>query len=403
MSLNTLTIVQHQQSLAHAKRQLTGKNSTAYEFNPMGRFGLNGDAASLKTHIIEELDFALGATDKEYKELAQLEEQARKGDSAALTSLNGARLWRINNFLFAAPKFSSLMFEQVILKKGELPVLQFATKGEVNVAYIGETGETDIRPFKNADFTGDENVIPWGVLSSEFAEYRLLDLQTGDVSNSAKDTFDLGRDMAVKVNERCFTLATASLKGFGPVYGSFTTTGVKNRLKTYFPHSVIKVANLPTTNSLSGSITASAAAIKSLLEAVLQYGDSWAEVWGAPMVATGEILCASSQTGYFLSAITTINQQIGETSEGIIRDYTRFSYGGRTWTMIPDATLAPNTFYFRMSQPGGTIFTMPDSAFNQEEVITERSKNRERRRQHQQICFAVPEPYKVKFLRAVLT
>jgi hypothetical protein len=396
-------IAEKQKEMDLSIKMLEGKNSLGYQFQPFGRVGLNGKPGSLVAEMVKELTAARDASDADFTEAAKLEHAALRGDPEARVALNGARITRVSNFLFSRPKFSSLFCENVQLGLTENPVIQFSTKGEVNVAYIGDNGRLDVKQFTNDEYVGDTTVVPWTILSTEPVESRLYDLNLGNIADSAAATYDIARDMETKVAQTAKLLLTTGVRGWGPAYGAFTLTGVARRLKTWVAHSAVNTDNLPTTNAFTGTLTSpSAANVKTLLDSLIKYGDQWDDTWGMPLVPTGEILVPSSQTTYFLTPIS-LNQQVGAVGEGILSKYTRFSYGGKDWTIIPDATLAPNTFYVRTSLPVGTIYTKPGSAVNEDITVVDKRANRQFRHQQQQICFALPEPHKVRAMRVVLS
>ena len=338
----------------------------------------------------------------EQKATAELLLKARRGDQAAMTELCELRMETVDLYVRATSTFAAMFFETVTLKDNEQFVVEHSYRNPAGVRYVGQDGGA--RTVK-AVKARKQTFVDVRELQSNAIGYQMRDIQQGnDVAAAAQATVDVAWDMANKIDVEAFNLlqgGTINGLSYGNgVYGSFTTTGA-NLSRTYVANARINTSNLPTTNqiTLSDNGTSTNQSNKfrlAVIRAIMKYCDSWANIWGGPIRPTGAILIPSSESTDLSAEIVPTGTFYNQVAEGLLQQYTKFSYMGVNWTLIPDVTLPPGLCYPVLNRPVGKILVKP--SFDQEFVESNPRKNWEERVGMKVIAFTTFEPMRVNAL-----
>ncbi len=304
------------------------------------------------SRVSEYLKSALEAVDNPdaAQELAALRERAINGDPAAYQELNALRVINVNNFVTA--QATALAFFNVIpLEAADVPYLQNNTRQEVKARYIGEDGKARMM---QAAKTQTNTHIPLRLISSDSIEFKIFDVYKGNVADDAMAQFDVSHDVAMKVNAELWVLI------LDQIANNFNYTNSRKELRTLNLHSSVRVANLPTGNliTLSGNTNSSKCRFD-----VMRKIAQWCMQWGTSTLSTGEvspvsIYVPSIDAGDMLDEISADSADGPVIKE--IKDVGHVvSLGGKTFNVIPDATLDPaqGLAVVRTNKPLGDAFT----------------------------------------------
>ncbi len=341
-----------------------------------------------------------GQTPEQKAKLAALMERARNKDGEAVTELNALRSQTIDLYVRAMSNFVSF-FQPVTLQPNEQAVWINTFRNPVNVYYMGQDGGP--RTAK-AVKSQKQIFVDMCELHTDEVGYQVRDIQLGtDIASAAQATVDIGWDMANKVDLEAYTLMTGGKSlAAQTVYGSFNGAS-KDLDKTWIPNARINTANLPTTNALvladNGSGQGQSNNFRlAVIRAIMNYCESWANVWGSPIRPTGMILIPSSDVADLSNEITPTSLIFpNAVAEGLLNNFTQFDYMGIRWTLVPDVTLTPGTCYPVLNKPVGVMYLKP--SMDEEFTETDRKKNWETRSQMKVINFAIPEPWRVNALK----
>lgn len=307
--------------------------------------------------------------DANNKQLHDLLMRHRTGkDPEATAEVIQLRTIKLKNLLFARSNVLQF-FDTVTLLPNEIPEFENTTVARMIVSYIGQDGQAKKTQANKARARVQ---IEMNLLSTEEYEYPLKDMYKGAVADEAKALVDMTWEMDRKLE----ALAWPYL--FGQI-GAFTLTG-PSQLRTYFLHSGVNVKNIPTTNLLiaRGTMTTSSPFRKECFDAILEYAAAWGDAWPDGMLSPVAVYVPSSEAMGFLSQVTMTTQS-NVLSDQVMSLGSVFEYGGRKWTIIPDATLDPDLglAYVRMNKPAGTLFTKPfmDDIF-EDDSIAMRKQNK---------------------------
>ena len=292
----------------------------------------------------------------------------------------------VDSYVRATSKYASLFFRPVNLGDSERPVLQNTYRSEIKVTYLAEDGGPKVikalKPQKQT-FTDLR------VLSTEEFGYHTRDIYQGDISAAAQATVDMAYDMANKVDAEAYGLMTSGTT----LYGAFTTTGTKLS-RTWVANSRVVAANLPSTNELSAS--SNGANTKFRLDCcrqIVRYCEGFADIFGAPIRPTGVILVPSVDAADLADEIVPTGSTNNAIADGILANYSQFSYMKVNWTIVPDATIASGYCYPVLNRPVGEIYFKP--SMDEEFVTTDQKKHWESRVQNKVVGFSIPEPWRV--------
>lgn len=331
-----------------------------------------------------------GATPEQAAALAGLVERARTNDPASITELAEFRLTTIDTYVRATNNFAALFFRGVNLGATQTAAFQHTFRHPVNVRYVGQDGGVRISRLTKSQ---KQVLIDLRELWTDDVEYPLRDINQGtDVAGMAQATVDLSWDLTHKINKDAKTLLDAAL-------GAFVTTGAKLD-RTWVAHPDVLTAGLPTTNilTLSGN-TASTKFRMAAIEAIIKYCDSWGNLFGAPVRPTGAILIPASESTGLVSEFSPTGLTSNAVADGVLANYTQFSYMNVNWTLIPDVTLGLGKAYVVLNRPVGEVYYKP--SFDREDVKTNVRENWERRATMKVINFATPEPWRPFVLQVV--
>jgi len=326
--------------------------------------------------------------------MGKLMERARNRDAEAITELNALRSTTIDLYVRATSNFATSFFEEVTLQPNEQAVYIHTFRNQVNVRYIGQDG--DARQVK-AVKAQKQVFVDMRELTTDDVVYPIRDINLGtDVNAAAQATVDLSYDLANKVDVDAKTLVDASI-------GSFVTTGAKLN-RTWIPNDRIITGNLPTTNliTLSDNGTGANQSNKfrlNVIRAIMQYCNTWGNIFGGPLKPTGTILVPAIDATDLAFEILPTGNTFNAVAQAVLQDYMQFDYMGYRWTMVPDVTIAQGACYPVLNRKLGDHYTKP--SMDEEFVETDRRKNIETRAQMKVHNFAVPEPWRVGAMRVV--
>lgn len=372
------------------------------DFKPITRISalsLNGrraDGSDLKTSVLAALSAEAEAppTAAELKEVGDLYRKAHAGDRAVAESLNALRVEKINNYIYGPLNFASLFFRMEELGDADRAVVQNDTNQEIRVGYIGEDGAPKSVKLGRSP---EEALIPLKTLATERYGYRLRDLYNGSVEQAAQANINVAFDMANKIDQLAYNLLTASLPN-GGAFGTFTTTGSKPS-RVYVANSRIDTSNLPTSNdiqipSISGSTTFGLSTIRTIISYCDQWGGAFAE---GPLRPTGVIVVNSKDAPALALEVTPTGSTNNTIADGLMNNYTSFSYLGVRWVIVPDNTIPTKKCYVQLSRPPGTIYTKPSHDQSFEDV--QPAKNWAERYMTKVAGFYIPTARRVNALR----
>lgn len=334
----------------------------------------------------------------------ELLKRSRTGDTTAITELNALRTETIDLYLRATTQFASFFCETVTLGADESASFIHTYREPVNVTYMGADGGP--RTYK-AVKAQKVQYVDMRELQTDSIGYQIRDVNQGpQIAAAAQATVDLAWDMANKVDKTVFDFLTSGTN----IYGNFTTTGTKLN-RTFVLHDRINTDNIPTTNELTPADVVSTdtndAATKlrwNAFGAVVKYCDSFGDIFGAPLRPTGVVFVPSSETTHIVSSLTpTVSLSSGATggnfvnvstmTDGLLNNYTSFSYLGINWKLIPDVTLEPGVCYPVLNRPVARLYVKP--SYDEEFVTTDRKKNWEERSLMKAIGLVTVPPWNV--------
>jgi hypothetical protein len=341
-------------------------------------------------------------------------EAKRSGDPKKMLALCELRKEAINNFVRARSHFLELFFEEQTLGQNDSAYIINETMYPQAVYYMGQDGKLQLQ---RAIAARSNFLIPLYYVASEKYGYQIEDLQRGNITAPALATVDIAWDIAQQLDLYARQALTGMLPrastngGVNGVFGNFVTslntptwpTGPNvgkpypQQLWTYNAHPAVQVALLPTTNVLTPYNDPIPAGLSqgrlagmlvnasnqpvigfNSVHSVLQYSDQWGGVFmDGPLRPTGLLIVPAIDAASILGQITVTGAKPTTLAEGLLSNYTRFDYGGVTWTMMPDATIPRGTIYGVLNKPVGRNFTKP--SFDREFVNTDFENNWEDR------------------------
>jgi len=315
------------------------------------------------------------------------------GDPKKLLALNALRVQQVINFVVATMAYTGLHAEVINLGNEETPAVQYQSRGETKVRYIGPKGDVRAKNFQSDELVGNGGIIPFSVLSTEQVEYPIFDYQKGTVADSAKKMFDLQRDMQIQIDQLGYLLGLSG-------YASFLTTGSKYN-RTYLPHSNVNTALLPITNDIDISGTTGGKFGTKVLDAALKYCDQWGDnlFEDGRLSPTGEILIPSNVTTDILGSLT-LNSLVSDVANEIqTNGYITFMYAGKRWKLIPDSSIQASAGYCfpRLNKPSFVMMFKPGMNSLRSGVVE--SENRGWSQIVTPIWLYQPEPWRVRQIR----
>ncbi len=287
-----------------------------------------------------------------------LRELARQGDATAKMKL-AANIKRITMMLLL-PTAEWLPFLQTnTLADNERPLLKTGVEQETSVRVLGPDG--GLKEFGSVQEL-DNFLVPLYFLTSDWFAYALTDLYQGsDVKNTALATIDIARDLAMHIDSlvRSYHLpgATDTI-----ITGTFVTEGSPSELH-YLVHSNVVKANLPTGNYIELDDNSGTSKLrKAIFKAIVAYTTAWGKgsFKNGPDMQAVAIHVPSSEASDFLNDAELASTTDGKREEIVNNPFT-ISYGGQTFTIVPDASLDPSLecVIVRMNRPTGVFYTKP--------------------------------------------
>jgi hypothetical protein len=341
---------------------------------------------------------AIEAVKNTTPEKAQAALAAARQDPARQLALNEERVTQVTNFVRTNSNYGQ-WFDIEVLGESDQAIIENTTTYEMPI--INLAGEEGTPPIQRTIAPAQQQLVPLRYRASRWHEYKMFDLQKGNIANRLSSMVDIGRDLTFDIDRIIFDLVTA-----GGGLGDFNfATGDKHR-RTLHLHSGIDVNNLPTTNVrvctalASGGYSKTANSGSSLFRLdvcreVLGYCAQWGDIFDdGPLAPTGVIYVNSKDAGQLGADIepTTIGTLNGVT-DNLLRDWFQFEYGGRRWTVIPDVTIPVGVCYPLLNKKVGKLVLKP--VYNQAFTETDPQKNLERRMQARVIGTTIIEPWRM--------
>lgn len=392
--------VMHGRSLAFRK---LGLASTLNHFKV-------DDGAGKLIDLDEVFTTALNSSDEDKKVMAKMLDGSRLGNGDDAFALNELRQVNIELFVKAMSNFG-LFYEPMTLKDNEQMVFVHSYKNPVNVKHIAQDGHIGTMKAVKAQ---KQIYVDMREIAAEVG-YQIRDVNLGmNIAEAAAATVDLAWDMANKVDYEQFKMFIN-----GGIFAPFSRKkgGASDALSaTYIPHWRINTANLPPTNNLVLDATNPQVAKLGLVangtgggqsnlfrfdvvQAIIDYCESWGEIFGGKMEPTGAIIIPSSDVSGLTSTIKPTTLFFNEVAEGVLQNFRSFQYLNKNWVLIPDVTLDPGCCYVVMGKPVGLHLTKP--SLDWEDVDTNKRKNWETRMSSKTLQLYVPEPSRLNALRVI--
>lgn len=353
---------------------------SAFPIRPQGTIGGVPAAQHLDTVLARMSESA--ADEASWKQAAELMTAAGNGSDAATRSLNALRIETTSNLVLPALRILPAFFEVTQLADNERPVWQNETREEVNVRQVSTDGRRGITSRIVKPMT--ETLIDLREIASDPIRYPLRDTNLGNVqpANSARANIDIARDVAAKLDSLALTFLNTC-------FGSWSLTSGNRQDRVLVPHSYIASGNLPLSNDITldagtlnaMGITRSGRVVNStstglrqeVFDALTWYTAAWGEVQpsGSPVVPTGVLLVPSADVTSIGNTLTLDGAKGSDIAEAIKRDgFARVPWMGTVWTLVPSATLAPNTLLVPFTKKIGVLYLKPSMDWEEAKVST---------------------------------
>jgi hypothetical protein len=340
-------------------------------------------------------------------------------------ALNATRVEAVGNFIASESTFKSAFFITITLGPAEEPWYTNETKNEMRVGSIGQDGSPERVRVVLPNY---RTAVGLYMVTSDIVRYKTLDIYRGDVSETARKTLDIARDIRFKVDRTHYDLLNLTVAN-GGCFGAFATenANANKARRIYLAHSGIVTANLPTTNAIVNGTTAGTGGTRftcqyydppfkadgttesdytglrpAVLLAIADYASSWGDVLpdaGGQLVPTGDIIVPSCDIINFALLLqpdyntvsTELQNQVA--SQG----YFGCSYFGKNWRFIPDLTIATGTCYPRFNYLPGISYEKPN--MSREFVVTNERENWEERSQQQAYGCVIPSQWRPRAVK----
>lgn len=343
------------------------------------------------------------------KAAAELIGSANQGADNAVRALNALRVETTSNLVIPELRIIPSFFDIVQLADNERPVWQNETREEVTVRQVASDGRRAIgsRMVKPQS----ETLIDLKEIATDPISYPIRDVNLGNVqpANSARANIDIARDLAASLDNLGLTLLNTC-------FGSWSLTAGARQDRVIVPHSYISAANLPTSNDITlNALTLTAMGItrssrvensattglrQEVFDALTWYVSAWGEAKpaGSPVEPTGVLLVPSKDVSTIGNSLTLDGAKGSDIAEQIKKDgFARVPWMGRTWTLVPSATLAPNTLLVPFTKKIGVLYLKPSMDWEQSKVDV--AKNFEERTAGKVYGLYSPSHYKPFALR----
>lgn len=301
------------------------------------------------TAVLAQMEESLKDPEKN-KKLQELIVKAREGDVTAQAQMARLRVISVDNFLLASTN-PITFFDTVNLADDEVPYIENTSKQEITVSFIGQDG----RARKTQGIKYQEQAqCQLLVLSTEEFEYQLVDIYTGEVKTASLANIDMAYDFSAQISKLMWPFVKAAI-------GPFSLTGPRSG-RVYYPHSLVNVKNLPTTNLLvTPGNTTTTMFRKESMDMILKYCAAWGtDAFRDGMLRPAAVFIPSSEIMGFLDQVTLTSQPNTKVEE-IFETGFVMTYGGVRWTFLADATLDPDEglAYVKFNKGIGSFFRKP--------------------------------------------
>lgn len=314
------------------------------------------------------------------KAAEQLLSAAATGSDAASRSLNAIRVETTSNLVIPELRILPAFFDVVQLADNERPFWQNETREEVNVRQVSSDGRRGI----TSRFVKPQTETPIELreIASDPIRYSVRDVNLGNVqpANSARANIDIARDVAARLD----ALGLAFLNN---CFGSWSLTSGARQDRVIVPHSYIASANLPLSNDItldgttldamgitrSGRVvnTTTTGLRQEVFEALTWYTAAWGEAKpaGYAVEPTGVLLVPSKDVTTIGNSLTLDGAKGSDIAEAIKKDgFARVPWMGKIWTLVPSATLAPNTLLVPFTKRIGVLYLKPSMDWEESKV-----------------------------------
>jgi hypothetical protein len=361
-------------------------------------FGSAPDGQSWGDHISENIERTLKAGDAELKDnrqrMAKLIQRMHKGDQEAEAEYRGLVIERTNNYILPTMNFGRF-FDVRTLGPEENPAIKNETKQEIKVKYVGKRGQNEVTDIL---YPNEKVPVNWHVLESEEIEFETFDLYEGDISDVARQQFNIDLDLAHQLESK-LDPKTGLLSA--NVFGAFNLTGNKGA-RVYVPHSRIDPTILPKTNELViAGVGQNTKLGQAVFEVILNYCACLTKTTpDGDLAPTGEIIVRANEMIQVISSITLTNTNQNAIAQQILQRgfYELGEILGVNWKFIPDNVIAPGRCYPVLNKPVGMLWLKPTA--DQAESKAIRRGRLMRMWQNKVIAAAIPTPNLKNVVRA---
>lgn len=357
-----LQLLQQRSNTARRRHELLTGELNPGAAGPGQFLGDGVNRVSLNGRLKEHFDAIAGATLKDLENVAKADDAARDRSGKERSSHNGLRIITTENWLLPNSIFAATFFETVSLQPDEQPLYRKKTKAEIPIYTYGKNGKPGRVTLQDTDYFANGTPIPMKFLKSARVEYRIEDVNRGNLRDAALETFDLGADMAAKVDLEAFTFANTAA-----YTASFDFTNAAKVERVVNAHSRVNVANFPVGNLVTAGADP---VLLTLLRGIKDYCARFAGVLpGGDLMPTGRIFIAPKDIDRIwgqndLTGVSAAKSKLGEQVQA--EGWTSFHFLGTDWMLVPDNTLAPATtsansgsMYVQLNKPIGTLFLKP--------------------------------------------
>lgn len=318
-----------------------------------------------------------------------------------------AVLFNVNKDVLVHNFALNAFFEQVTLQNDEWPILETRVRdGKFRFTTVGQNGGR----VKRQTIEGVSHVQPHlEKYSSNWKEFQLMNLQTGDVSEADR----VRNELRFEFNHAIDSLAKALLDSSA----NFIASGLRAKLNL---HPDIQTANIPDKNYLDLNSVGTAGKfdvekLKQILEYFVMFSDD-VELDGEPLAL--KVMFISTQNrrdfwdmaqlvaGYDTSGTALDDPKDVLNADGVMEIWKTgglTSAYGETFATIARNNIPKGTVYCASNKPLGYYFTKPGMSGSLvkggEEAVM---NNMGAIEQHVVHVFAVPEPWIYRYLRVKL-
>lgn len=321
--------------------------------------GVGDEMASAKANG-ERFDRKDKISVDKYRKLIML--ASEQNNQKAKAELASYRKFEITSDVMAAP-WAMSAFQVVPLRMDELPLIERPQSRNLNSFTVTSCSIDGSVERMQWESTKAVETLEMGYISTPRVEYKLVDLQRGDVSQVDAVNWRLVYDLEMKMD----TLARANIDSIAVASGLRATMSL---------HPLVIAANIPDKNylDLSGYASPSAAGVLDILKlkAILLHINQFGSAGGADVPIQIANINVSPQnvrdpwdfidlvSGWNGGAVQPVNTVPKGVREQIFNTGMMTQAWGNSFSWTPNAQLDKGEMYITTTEPLGWVFTKPE-------------------------------------------